>query len=238
MEKTETDILEKVHYKKSSKARYIRISIKPEVGIVVTVPYRNSIADAEKFVSTKLKWINKHLEKNNKLIDKLTVFNQNIKFKTKEHELIFIQDHLQHGLKIKIKHGQIKFSYPQTINIENFKVQNFIRKGIEEAWRIEAKKYLPQRVSILAEQYGFKYNSVSIRNSTTRWGSCSYNNNINLSLHLMRLPDKFIDYIILHELSHTVHKNHKKNFRKMIERVCPEAKLIEKEMRNYRTKIY
>ena len=82
---------------------------------------------------------------------------------------------------------------------------------------MEAKKYLPERVEKCATQFGFFFRNVKIRNAVTRWGSCTHNNDINLSLHLMRLPDHLIDYVILHELAHTIHKNHKNNFRKMLE---------------------
>jgi len=132
----------------------------------------------------------------------------------------------------------LKLYYPKTANIRDKRVQNFIRKGIEEAWRIEAKKTLPERLYQLAKQFNFNYNGVSIKNSTSRWGSCSGKNNINLSLHLMRLPDQLIDYVILHELTHTVHKNHGTRFWNLLQKVCPETIVFEKEMKNYRTLIY
>ena len=87
-------------------------------------------------------------------------------------------------------------------------MQAAIRKGIERALRLEAKQYLPDKVREFAEMYGFKFNKLTLKNIKSRWGSCSRKNNINLSIHLMRLPDHLIDYVILHELVHTVHHNH------------------------------
>ena len=77
-----------------------------------------------------------------------------------------------------------------------------------------------------------------IKNNKTRWGSCSHRNNINLSLHLMRLPEHLIDYIIAHELVHTVHKNHSNKFWKDLENVFPGAKAADRELKDYRIDIY
>lgn len=84
-----------------------------------------------------------------------------------------------------------------------------------------AKDFLPDRVQYLAKKYGFTYTSVTCRHQTTRWGSCSYKNSLNLNIELMRLPTELRDYIILHELTHTRHKHHQKAFWNYLEIVLP-----------------
>ena len=100
------------------------------------------------------------------------------------------------------------------------------------------KELLPTRIAELAQIHGFKYAKVSIRNSKTRWGSCSFNNNINLSLHLMMLPNHLIDYVILHELAHTKEKNHGIHFWKLLDEVSANAKGLDKEVKQYRIGVY
>ena len=73
---------------------------------------------------------------------------------------------------------------------------------------ISGSQLLINRINELADKYGFIFNKVSVRNQKTRWGSCSKNNNISLNIQLMRLSNSLIDYVILHELVHTVVKNH------------------------------
>ena len=73
---------------------------------------------------------------------------------------------------------------------------------------ISGSQFLINRINELADKYGFIFNKVSIRNQKTRWGSCSKNNNISLNIQLMRLSNSLIDYVILHELVHTIVKNH------------------------------
>jgi len=104
--------------------------------------------------------------------------------------------------------------------------------------KIEAKEFLPDRVKQHADKIEFKYNKLSLKNIKSRWGSCSRKNNLNLSIHLMRLPDHLIDYVILHELVHTVHHNHSKQFWAMLDKVTGGAKILDKELSKYRIAIY
>ncbi len=121
---------------------------------------------------------------------------------------------------------------------ENTGFQEYIRKGIIEALRNEAKNYLPERTDILAQKFGFKYEKVSVRNAKTRWGSCSGKNNISLNIHLMRLPEYLSDYVILHELCHTIEKNHGKKFWTLLDKVTGNAKRLDKELNNYNPNIF
>ncbi len=99
--------------------------------------------------------------------------------------------------------------------------------------RTRARARLIARLNHLAAFYGFEYNKVAIRNQKTRWGSCSDKNNINLNMHLVRLPDHLIDYVIVHELLHTRIKNHTKRFWSELARYVPDPKACQKELRNY-----
>ena len=127
----------------------------------------------------------------------------------------------------------------KTTNISQIpKVQAAIHKAVEEAWRIEAKAVLPKRVSELAGKFGFKYQEVFVKNAKTRWGSCSHNNRINLSLHLMMLPDHLIDYVILHELTHTIHKNHGPKFWLYLDQITGGVKKLEKEINSKRIGLF
>ena len=72
----------------------------------------------------------------------------------------------------------------------------------------------------------------------TRWGSCSFKNNINLSLHLMRLREELIDYVILHELVHTKVKNHSREFWTTLDIYCPKSKSLDKELKKYSLRFY
>ena len=63
---------------------------------------------------------------------------------------------------------------------------------------------------------------IRIKKMKTRWGSCNYKKGyINLNIELMKKDIKFIEYVVLHELTHLIHPNHSKEFYKFIENIMP-----------------
>ena len=222
---------------KSMKAKSVYISIRPFEKVKVTVPFFVSFKKAEDFVRKKESWIRRNLSKLKSIEQKQTIFDFNTRFTTRNH-ILKLNNVNSNDVKYRLKDQVILVDIPNTSEIKSFEIQQKIRFAIEETLRKEAKDYLPQRVKELAEKNSFRFKKVSVRNSKTRWGSCSFENNINLNLHLMRLPNHLIDYVILHELVHTKIKNHSKDFWNMLDLVTRNAKKLDKELKNYRTKIY
>lgn len=95
-----------------------------------------------------------------------------------------------------------------------------ISDAIIKVLRKEAKIFLPQYAAYLAGRYGFSFNKITIKNNLTNWGSCSTKGNINLNLHLVRIPRDLCDYVILHELCHLKEMNHGEGFHKLFEDIC------------------
>lgn len=91
-----------------------------------------------------------------------------------------------------------------------------------------------QRLQEFASVYGYCFNKVSFRRQRTRWGSCSSENNISLNINLARLPKHLCNYVLLHELAHTIVKNHGKEFWQELDRTTAgKAKLLDKELGKY-----
>ena len=222
---------------KSVRAKSLNITIKPFCGVRVSVPQTISFKKAKSIVEQRMDWIKKNLPRMQKAEDLFTVFDWNTEFSTREHSLKLIQSE-KDVLKSTIRNGLIKIDIPKGIEILTNEVQSEIRKGIENAWRKEAKSWLPNRVEELAKEHGFSFKKVAIKNAKTRWGSCSSDNNINLSLHLMRLPNYLIDYVILHELVHTKVKNHSPHFWQYLYQVCGNARKLDREVKSFRIEIY
>jgi predicted metal-dependent hydrolase len=124
-------------------------------------------------------------------------------------------------------------------NLNKFKIlqQNYPQQNLQPINKKEAKTILTNRINLLAQKYRFPYNRLFIRNQKTRWGSCSAKNNISLNMNLVRLPRKLQDYVILHELVHTKHKNHSKKFWAEIDRYVGDGKRLRKEIKNYRLRM-
>lgn len=94
----------------------------------------------------------------------------------------------------------------------------------------KAKQSLVSRLDKLAENHGFSYNKVTIRNQKTKWGSCSSKDNISLNIQLVCLPQELIDYVILHELVHTKVKNHSKDFWVALDKYVGNAKALDSKL--------
>lgn len=98
----------------------------------------------------------------------------------------------------------------------------------------KANAYLPDRLKELAVKHGFNYRFCKIGKSRTAWGSCSTTGKIILSFYLMILPEELIEYVLLHELCHTVHANHSDAFWKLLNsHLDGKAIPLRKELKKY-----
>lgn len=120
------------------------------------------------------------------------------------------------------------------LSIKKYEEQaNKAAKSNENIDPLLAKQQLTSHLQELTKRFGFRYNKVSIRNQKTRWGSCSQNNNISLNRKILRLSDKLQEYILLHELVHTRIKNHSIKFWQELEKILPQARQLNKELRKH-----
>ena len=224
-------------FEKNNRIKNLRITVRPLKGVIVSYPRHVSFSNAYKFVEEKKDWIRKSLDKIKELETSHTVFKPGLEYTTRHHQLFFILKP-EGDLTVKVGKGFINVFYTSEDQILTETGQAIIRKGVDFALRKEAKQILPERIQNLAFRNHMTFADLRLKNLKSRWGSCSSRNNINLNIHLVRLPDHLIDYVILHELAHTIEKNHGKGFWKLLEELSGNAKLLASEMKNYRTQIY
>ena len=96
---------------------------------------------------------------------------------------------------------------------------------------IKAKTAIPPKVDYYAAIIGVSYGRISIRNQTSRWGSCSSKGNLNFNCKLMLLDDELIDYVVVHELCHRLQMNHSPAFWAEVERIIPDYRLRRKRLK-------
>jgi predicted metal-dependent hydrolase len=227
-----------VLFKPDIRCKRLSIRLKLMQGVSVTFPPGYDMHSAINFIIEKQQWINEAKKKIEEKESEITVFDENTLFKSRSFSLK-VQRAQRNDVRLHLHNGILNVYYPAQLNVTEPTIQEAIRYGIEEALRMEARRYLPARLTLLAQKHGFKYKRLFIKNLSSRWGSCSYENNINLNLQLMRLPDHLIDYVLLHELCHTIEKNHGSGFWALMNKVTGnKAKLLTQEMKQFRTTIY
>ena len=225
-----------VNFVQVNSAKNIRISLKTGGAVRVTVPKRSSINVAKEFVSSKTDWILKTKEKIVKQEqERHTVYTPETIFSTYKRQLQLIPWKLQQ-FDLQLSKEKLKIFFPHDADLQLEKNQQVIRDYIIKALKEEAREYLPKRTEQLAAEHGFSFCGVSVKNLSSRWGSCSAKNHINLNIHLMRMPQHLSDYVILHELTHTVHKNHGPRFWQELNKITNfRAKSLTSEIKKFKT---
>ncbi len=93
------------------------------------------------------------------------------------------------------------------------------------------KTYLERKLPLIAQKMQTSYTSFNIRNNAKVLGSCSYHNRLSFALLLVCAQKEAIDYVIIHELAHTIHKNHSKNFWRCVETFCPNYRTLRERLK-------
>ncbi len=93
------------------------------------------------------------------------------------------------------------------------------------------KTYLERKLPLIAQKMQTAYTRFSVRNNAKVLGSCSYHNRLSFALLLVCAPKEAIDYVIIHELAHTIHKNHSKNFWRCVQIFCPNYRALREHLK-------
>ncbi|WQW78655.1 M48 family metallopeptidase [Helicobacter pylori] len=93
------------------------------------------------------------------------------------------------------------------------------------------KTYLERKLPLIAQKMQTSYTRFSIRNNAKVLGSCSYHNRLSFALLLVCAQKEAIDYVIIHELAHTIHKNHSQNFWRCVQIFCPNYRALREHLK-------
>ena len=98
-------------------------------------------------------------------------------------------------------------------------------------YKKEAQRILTDRVKYYAENYSLKYNKITIKEQKTVWGTCNSKNDLTFNWKIIMFNLDIVDYIVVHELSHSIHKNHSKSFWNLVESILPNYKELRKKLK-------
>lgn len=117
-------------------------------------------------------------------------------------------------------------------NTDSKAIRNFSNKDYLEN-KDRAFILANERIKFYNKIFSFSFSKIFIKNQKTRWGSCSRKQNLNFNYKIIFLPQKYQDYIIVHEMCHLKEFNHSKKFWALIAKVLPNYLDIKKELCGY-----
>ena len=202
--------------------KWARIQVQPTGEVRMVVPRSFSAADLLSLYENKQRWI---VDKRAKALSRKRDAVQ-----LAENEILLFGQ----GFRVlpdasQQRHVQVDH---ETRCIHYAK--DLLEPELQQRWYREfAKQYLSVRLLQLAEQYGFEFNRLFIREQKTRWGSCSSRRNISLNWKLVKAPVAVSDYVILHELVHTQIMNHSAAFWQRVETLVPDYKDAKAWLQTY-----
>jgi len=205
----------KITIRRSPRATQVRIRVAPDGTLRASIPIYAPVL----LVKSLLKNSRQEIQK---IMDQAKPAYQYINGMQigKSHTLV-IQNTSNQTPSVTNHGQQIIVKLPFDMSPASPAISRKIRDAIIAALRLEAKSYLPKRLSYLAQQHGYEYAQVRFSNASGRWGSRSSNGTISLNIALMKRPFEQIDYVIIHELSHTIQMNHSRDFWLLVEKADP-----------------
>lgn len=95
-------------------------------------------------------------------------------------------------------------------------------------------KIIISRLEFFNQHYNLKYKRICIRDQKTRWGSCSKAGTLNFNYRLALLPEKLLDYVVVHELCHLKEMNHSVRFWNLVAETLPDFKSQRQALEKFR----
>jgi predicted metal-dependent hydrolase len=207
-----------VTLRRSVRASSVRIRIAPDGRLKASLPLYAPAFLVKRLIKTSRLQLRELLQEHHTT----TVFNPGMQI-GKSHTLTVRPTRGRQA--VATRHGQqIVVELPEGQTLTMPAVARVVRDAVITALRIEAKSYLPKRLSFLASKHGFTYQKVRFSHASGRWGSCSSSGTISLNIALMKLPFELIDYVLIHELSHTKQMNHSNSFWELVATADPNYK--------------
>ncbi len=208
--------------------RTLKITLKNDGSVRLSVPYGIPESVAHRYLRSKADWIHAnskqaHIVQNGAHIGKSAVLSV-------EHADISRPS-------TKVSAMGIRVRLPHDIDAHAPEGQAVIKKACDKSLLLQAERLLPQRLADMSRTHDIPYTSITIKKLTSRWGSCDSHNNIVLNSYLIQFDWRLIDYVICHELAHTVWHDHSSDFWQLVQTMIPDYKDRRSELKDKPTNV-
>ena len=211
--------------KRSTRARYTRLEMRRETGLVVVIPRSYHIDRLRDLLQEKQDWI----------LRKFSIYGKRQRLSANNE--IKSGDFIPYlGRKLKVLTAENTGEYDRvTLEWDRVIVSTSGKKQpgmiLEQWYRIQAAELIKEKLAKWSSRLQVSYHKVTIRKQRTRWGSCSRHGNLSFNWQLLMAPEPVIDYVIVHELAHLKEMNHSKRFWQLVAEHCPRWRAHKKWLR-------
>lgn len=196
------------------------VSVSQEKGVVVRAPFWMTEAMIKGLVESKSHWIQKHLNKisSSKVVKK---------YKEGETYLYFGNEYVLSIKSVTTPGRAAVYVCDSKIEVEIYdgfsqeKHPEIIKEALLHWYLEEGIAVITEKVNYFSDQIGVSYSRISLKNVTSIWGSCSPRNCLSFNRKLVMAPHEVVDYVVIHEVSHMVHRNHGKKFWELVQKFDP-----------------
>lgn len=198
-----------------SRRKTVALIVQPDGQVVVRAPLRLNLRQIQAFVNEKEAWIRKKQAQ----FQRAAALAPFKKYITGEKFWYLGQEYpLELVSQAKpLLHFDSKFYLSQVAQPQ--------AEQVFTAWyRRQARVVLTERVRYYATLHGLRYQKIRISSARTRWGSCSSRGTLSFTWRLVMAPPEVIDYVVVHELAHTVEHHHSKIFWAKVAEILPGYK--------------
>jgi hypothetical protein len=207
-----------------SRRRSIALIITRDARLVVRAPLQTTMTEIEALVEKKRSWITKKVtqvqQKQN--IHRMNPFRDGELFRYKGN---------QYPLRITSDERSIRLNDNHILFPERYLAHP--EQAMIYWYAHEALRILAERVQYYSNTHGFRHTGITVTGARTRWGSCSQANRLCFSWRLILTPEPVIDYVVVHELCHTLEKNHSARFWNRVGAILPDYKQRKALLKEY-----
>ena len=197
-----------------------RLRVNEDGSVRLFVPLSFTDEDVEKLLERKKGWI----------ASKQKLFQQKFKIQLRRNELLLFGNRYAYYYSTQFKNKVVVNHESRTIQAQ----RDLLNPAVQEKWlKSVAKRHITERVETLSEALLLLYNKLYIRSQKRKWGNCSSEKNISINWRLIKAPAFVMDYVIIHELCHTVIMKHNSHFYTMLRSHCPDCEAAQKWLDRY-----
>ena len=205
--------------------KHVRLRVHEDGSVRLYVPQNFTEQDISKVLEMKATWI----------ASKQHYFKQKGKILLRRNELLLFGNRYAYFYSSQYKNNVIVNEESKTIQAR----RNLLDIIVQEQWlKSVAKKYIYPRVAELSENLILPFNRLFLRSQKSKWGNCSADKNISINWRIIKAPCFVIDYVIIHELCHTLIMKHTVKFETLLNSYCPDYKQAQTWLEKYGNSLY